>query len=227
MAYYRVSTKKQGASHLSLDAQREAVLKYIKNNGNRIIKEYTEVESGKNDDRPELNKALHLCRQEGAVLVVAKLDRLYRNVYFTTRLMNDKVKFICVDFPEASDLTIHIFAAIAEWERKEISRRTKAALAKKYAKDPASRQRHGLMKDGTRAFSAEGRAKGARRIRYKANTNIASRHAFHFIRPLREQGLSFAKIASKLNEEGYETRYGKKFYASQVRNIWERFNNEN
>ena len=219
VAYYRVSTRMQETSHLGLDAQQEAVLKYIKNNGNKIIAEFTEVESGKRDTRPELAKAINLCKTEGATLVVAKLDRLYRDVYFTTKLMKDKVRFICVDFPEASDLTIHIFAAIAEWERKEISRRTKAALAAKRQKDPT-------WKPGTDNLTPEARQKSRQVISDKARSDDSTRKAYHFIALLKGQGLSYHSIAKRLNAENYRTRTGKLFHISQVKNIWERFNNE-
>src|SRR5215469_17155419 len=128
IAYYRVSTGKQGNSDLGLEAQRRAVNDYL--NGGRwtLVAELTEVESGKHSDRPQLAQALALCRVHRAKLIVAKLDRLARNVGFLTTLMNDGVEFSCCDMPEANKLTIHILAAVAEAEAEAISQRTKAAL---------------------------------------------------------------------------------------------------
>lgn len=125
IAYYRVSTKKQGDSGLGLDAQRAAVKNYT----NDIYKEYVEVESGKNPKRPRLLAAIEECKKTGHTLLVAKLDRLARNVHFVSALMESKVPFRCIDMPEADNFTIHIFAALAEREAKLISDRTKAALA--------------------------------------------------------------------------------------------------
>lgn len=128
VAYYRVSTNKQSKSGLGLDAQRHAVTSYANTHSCQIIGEFKEVESGKNNQRPELSEALELCEMTGARLVIAKLDRLSRSVAFLSGLMESKVKFTACDNPEASELTIHILAAVAEAERKAISERTKAAL---------------------------------------------------------------------------------------------------
>src|ERR1041385_5272022 len=129
IAYHRVSTQKQGRSGLGLEAQRQAVADFLNGGSWRLVEEFTEVESGKRDDRPVLAKALAACRVHKATLVIAKLDRLARNVEFTARLMNSDVDFVACDFPQANRLTIHILAAVAEHEREAISARTKAALA--------------------------------------------------------------------------------------------------
>lgn len=130
VAYYRVSTQKQGSSGLGLDAQRKAVHNYAKSMGCNVIEEYEEVESGKGHfNRPKLQSALEYCELTGAKLVIAKLDRLSRNVAFLANLMESGVKFIACDNPQANELTIHILAAVAEAERKAISERTKLALA--------------------------------------------------------------------------------------------------
>jgi len=126
IAYYRVSTARQGASQLGLDAQRAAVTRFLK--GTALMGEFTEVESGKRNDRPELAKALAACKLYRAKLIIAKLDRLARNVAFISNLMDSDVEFIAADFPEANRLTIHILAAVAEHEREMISQRTRAAL---------------------------------------------------------------------------------------------------
>lgn len=133
IAYFRVSTQKQGASGLGLEAQKEAVGRFLNGGEWELIAEYQEVETGKGSDalakRPQLKAALAACRKEGATLIIAKLDRLARNVHFVSGLMESKVKFVACDMPEANELTIHIMAAFAEHEAKRISQRTKDALA--------------------------------------------------------------------------------------------------
>jgi DNA invertase Pin-like site-specific DNA recombinase len=128
VAYYRVSTAKQGASGLGLEAQQESVRSYLNGGRWKLIAEVTEVESGKNNDRPKLQEALRLCRTRKATLIIAKLDRLARNVNFISNLMESSVEFTAVDFPQANRLTVHILAAVAEHEAAMISARTKAAL---------------------------------------------------------------------------------------------------
>jgi DNA invertase Pin-like site-specific DNA recombinase len=129
VAYYRVSTAKQGASGLGLEAQQMAVSEYVGRQGWELVGSFTEIESGKKADRPQLLKALEHCRRYKATLVIAKLDRLARNVAFVSNLMEAGTDFVAVDFPHANRLTIHILAAVAEHEREAISARTKAALA--------------------------------------------------------------------------------------------------
>src|SRR5919206_2545467 len=127
VTYCRVSTDRQGRSGLGLEAQRAAVETYLAGRG-RVVAEVVEVESGRRNDRPELERALALCRAHRATLLVAKLDRLARNVAFVSTLMESGVEFVAADFPQANRLTIHILAAVAEHEARMISERTKAAL---------------------------------------------------------------------------------------------------
>lgn len=131
VSYVRVSTTKQGQSGLGLEAQQQAVAQHIAATGAQLVSEYVEVESGRKTDkaRPQLAAALAQCKKDKAVLVVAKLDRLARNVHFISGLMESKVKFVALDMPEANELSLHIMAAFAEHEAKRISERTKAALA--------------------------------------------------------------------------------------------------
>lgn len=217
VAYYRVSTKEQGRSGLGLEAQREAVRRLSERKGPPIIAEFTEVESGKNDKRPELEKAIEMAKDHDAVLVVAKLDRLSRNVSFISALMQKDVKFVCCDMPTANDLTIHIFAAIAEHERKRISERIREAL-------DAKRKREPNWKPGTpKNLTEAGRAKAHATISRKAREAKENRHAFHFIQSHRDKGMSFEAISRELTKEGYRTRKGKKFLAWTVWNIYNRF----
>lgn len=129
VAYYRVSTARQGQSGLGLDAQRTSVEGYARQEGKVIVAEFVEVESGKRDDRPELGKAIRAVEIMGAKLVIAKLDRLSRNAAFLLTLRDSGVPFVAADMPDACHLTVSILAVIAEHERKAISERTKAALA--------------------------------------------------------------------------------------------------
>lgn len=129
IAYYRVSTDRQGKSGLGLEAQQEAVLAHLQRNGGRLIESYTEVESGKRNKRPQLAAALKACRKYKATLIIAKLDRLARNVHFISGLMESKVDFLATDNPHANPLVIHVHAAFAQHEREQISKRTKEALA--------------------------------------------------------------------------------------------------
>lgn len=138
VAYYRVSTQRQGQSGLGVEAQREAVSAHLRSKGARLVAEFTEVETGKGSNalsrRPKLNEALETCRSEKATLVIAKLDRLARNVHFVSGLMESRVPFVACDLPEANELTLHVMAAFAEHEAKRISERTREALARAQAR---------------------------------------------------------------------------------------------
>jgi DNA invertase Pin-like site-specific DNA recombinase len=128
VAYYRVSTDRQGKSGVGLEAQQAALRQYLNGGSWQLVAEHVEIETGKRDDRPELVKALEACRKHRARLVIAKLDRLSRNLAFIATLMDSGVEFVVVDNPHANKLTVHILAAVAEHEREMISERTKAAL---------------------------------------------------------------------------------------------------
>ncbi len=166
VSYFRVSTQKQGISGLGLDAQRQTVSQYLAGSAKTVLAEFVEVETGKGanalDRRPELRRALELCRKTGATLLIAKLDRLARNVHFVSGLMESKVKFVACDLPEANQLTIHIMAAFAEHEARRISERTRDALAAAKARGVvlgatgvANLKQHTQQRqDAARAFSA-------------------------------------------------------------------------
>ncbi len=134
IAYYRVSTEEQGKDGHGLDAQRNAVERYLEAHGGHLASEYTEVESGKKNDRPELTTAINECRRQRATLLIAKLDRLARNVYFISGLIESKVDFVCCDNPHANKVMIQMLAVFAEFERDRISERTKEGLAAAKAK---------------------------------------------------------------------------------------------
>jgi len=212
IAYYRVSTKQQGRSGLGLEAQRTMVKQFVKCD-DCIIAEYTDVESGKKNTRPELLKAIQHSKDTGAKLVIAKLDRLSRNAGFIYMLRDTKVEFVCADMPDANSLTIGIFAALAQHEREIISERTKAALAAKKATgwQPGSPEN---LTDDARQKAIEVRKENAR----AAN----SEHALT-IKYMRNADVSFRDIASQLNQSGKRTRTGKEFKAMTVKRIYDRY----
>lgn len=209
IAYYRVSTQKQGASGLGLEAQRRIVEATAKSG--MVVAEYTDIESGRKNDRPELLKALAHCRQTGATLLIAKLDRLSRNVAFIANLMESGVDFIAGDMPTANKFTLHIFAALAEQEREMISARTKEAL-KSY------KARGGVL-GKPENLTDVARAKGTLARIHNARRNDHNRKAAAMIAPLREKGLSFQRIADELNRLGFTARRGGKFNAEQVKRL--------
>ena len=211
IAYYRVSTQKQGQSGLGLDAQRQSVTSYAKGRYT-IAAEFVEVESGKKADRAELTKALAMAKEVGAVLLIAKLDRLARNVAFTSALMASGVQFVAVDMPDANNLTIHIIAAIAEHERELISARTKAALEQA--------KKRGATLGTPDNLTNEGREAGHETMRTAAKE--AYKLTYGYVEMLRGNGLTFAAIADKLNSEGHATRNGKQFSPMTVKRILDR-----
>lgn len=215
--YYRVSTKKQGDSGLGLESQQTTVEAYAKQTASTIIGTYTEVESGKRSDRPQLAKALAHARRSKATLVVAKLDRLSRNVAFLSALMESKVPFVACDNPHANKLTLHILVAMAEHEAEMISKRTKDALA-------AYKARGGLLGGRLvhcRNLTQEARVKGARR----SGEVVArkAREAYTDLLPMlaemKADGLSLRDIAQRLNADGQTTRRGKPWNPVQVARV--------
>ncbi len=210
IAYYRVSTQKQGQSGLGLEAQRKAVGGYLKGEGD-ILKEYVEVESGKKNNRLELTKAIEDAKRVGATLLIAKLDRLSRNASFIFTLKESGVDFICADMPEANTLTIGIFAVLAQHERELISTRTKAALAAKKA---------GGYKLGSPGNLTRGAMEKAwQACRNKSLSNENNRRATALIASYRKAGMNFHSIAKALNEAGFRTSKGKLFQAVQVQRL--------
>lgn len=212
--YYRVSTAKQGRSGLGLDAQRAAIASYCSTRGCEPLGEYTEVESGKRDDRPELAKALHHAKVTGATLVIAKLDRLSRNLAFLAALQEAGTKFVAADMPEANELTIHIMAAMAQAERKAISKRTKEALA--VAKANGTKLGNPM---GAKAFGPY-RGNGAAVDAIKAKAKAFAADVMPIIEAIRAEGHSSLRaIAGELNARGIVTARGGKWGPQSVSDL--------
>jgi DNA invertase Pin-like site-specific DNA recombinase len=213
VAYSRVSTDKQGISGLGLEAQRTAVERYAKSTGGVIVAEFVEIESGAKNSRPEIAAALAACRIHHATLIIAKLDRLARNVAFISNLMESGVDFVAADMPMANRLTVHILAAVAEHEREMISQRTKAALAA--AKARGVKLGNPQLTAGNRASAAAAARERARRARFKA------REIAPYIEAARHAGCkTLAEIATALMARGIKTPSGgTRWQAEQVRRI--------
>jgi DNA invertase Pin-like site-specific DNA recombinase len=213
VAYYRVSTAKQGRSGLGLEAQQEAVRSHLNGGSWQLVGEVVEVESGKRNDRPKLAEALRLCRLHGATLITAKLDRLARNVAFISGLMESGVEFTAVDFPQANRLTVHILVAVAEHEAKAISTRTKDALAAAKAR--------GKRLGGDRGnLPTVAKASVAARI---AKADNRASDLLPIIEELKAAGaVSLRQIAAGLNDKGIRTAPGGEWSAVQVQPVLER-----
>jgi DNA invertase Pin-like site-specific DNA recombinase len=215
VAYYRVSTAKQGASGLGLEAQQESVRSYLNGGRWKMVDEVTEIESGKRNDRPALARALALCRIHKATLIIAKLDRLARNVNFISNLMESGVEFTAVDFPQANRLTVHILAAVAEHEAAMISARTKAALQAARARGVTlGTPNHKLIarhaQKGTQA-SAEARSSAAR---------TRAMDILPVIESVQADGVStLAGIAETLNGRGIPAPRGGSWSPVQVSRV--------
>ena len=213
IAYYRVSTQKQGVSGLGLEAQRAAVAIYVNSSVQPqhmvsaekvagLLAEYTEIESGKSDaNRPQLQQAMKRARLTGATLVIAKLDRLSRNASFLLNLRDSGVEFVCADMPHANRLTVGIMALVAEQEREAISARTKAALA-------ASKAR-GTVLGGFRGKGFKAGVSASGRAAIQARADRFADEVAPIIMELRATGDSLAKIATAMNDRGIRTASGK------------------
>ncbi len=216
IAYYRVSTERQGRSGLGLAAQRTDVARCIAQlGGGRTLAEYQDIASGKRDDREALAKALEHCALTGASLVFAKFDRLTRDLGFWCMLKKSGINFIAADNPFATPLTIDIIIAVATEERRLISERTRKALAAKKAQGAKLGNPNGAAAFGERkgAGAAEGRIKKADEFAKR----LASR-----VLPMREQGFSFRAIAERLNADSIRTAQGKEWQATTVKNLLDR-----
>lgn len=210
IAYYRVSTQKQGASGLGLEAQQAAVARYLNGGAWELIGEFREVETGKGADalakRPQLRAALDACKKNGATLLIAKLDRLARNVHFVSGLLETGVEFVAADMPQANKVMIQMHAVMSEWERDQISARTKAALA-------AAKDRGVVL----------GRA-GAENLRPNLEERQRAADGFAVkLRPLfdgmRARGLSQRGMVQELNSVGVPAPMGGSWRLAQVQRV--------
>jgi DNA invertase Pin-like site-specific DNA recombinase len=215
VAYYRVSTEKQGRSGLGLDAQRKAVEDYLNGGKWDLAAEFTEIESGKNSDRPALAKALQACRVYGARLVIAKLDRLSRDAHFLLGLEKAGVDFVAADMPHANRLTVGIMAMVADEERRMISARTRAALAEA--------KKRGKKLGGFRGKVITPEARAASLRTRQERSQAKARDLVPIIEELKAAGaISLRQIAAGLNAKGIKTARGGEWSAGQVQRLIER-----
>ena len=211
VAYLRVSTQKQGYSGLGLEAQKEIIQNYLSDRN--PIAEYIEIESGRKTDRgrPKLKEALELCRKTGANLIVAKLDRLARNVAFLSQLLESDVDIVFCDFPQANKIVLHILAAISQYEAELVATRTKQALAAKKAQGYTLGNPEHLMDKLDEAV-----AKSVETNKRKAEENPNNKRAAAMLKVLAKEGKTLQEMADYLNEQGFTTSRGFKFTRSSV-----------
>jgi len=215
VGYYRVSTSEQGKSGLGLESQKTMVNNFINSNNGELINSFTEIETGTSKrKRTEIFKAIEFAKQNGAILVIAKIDRLARNVFFVSSLMETGVEFVACDLPQATNFTIHLYAALAEMEAKLISERTRNALAEK--------KKQGFKLGSPQNLTIEGKKKGIESIKLKARNNQSNIQSTALIVEYREKGLSYVKIANKLNELNFGTANGKKHNSTSVIRLYKR-----
>jgi DNA invertase Pin-like site-specific DNA recombinase len=218
VAYLRVSTQKQGFSGLGLEAQKEIIQNYL---SDKIpIAEYIEVESGRKTDkgRPKLKEALEICRKTGGKLIVAKLDRLARNVAFLSQLLESDVDIVFCDFPQANKMVLHILAAISQYEAELIATRTKQALAAKKAKGCTLGNPEHLIGKLDEAV-----AKSVETNKRKAEENPNNKRAAAMLKVLAKEGRTLQEMADYLNEQGFTTSKGYRFSRSSVYVLLKRY----
>lgn len=212
ISYLRVSTAKQGASGLGVEAQRRAVADFLNGGQWTVITEVVEVESGKRNDRPKLDEAMKLCRLHNATLVIAKLDRLHRDAAFLMKLQNEGVRFIAADMPEANEMVVGIMAVVAQAERKMISNRTKAALAAAKAR--------GTVLGGNRGVSISAEAQAMGRAVRTAKANDRAGDLSSILADIKSEGaVTLREIAAGLNARGIPTARGGSWSAVQVSRV--------
>jgi DNA invertase Pin-like site-specific DNA recombinase len=216
VAYLRVSTQRQGTSGLGLQAQQEIIRKYL--NGNSPIAEFIEVESGRKSDRPKLHEALELCKKKRATLIVAKMDRLSRNVSFTSQLLDSGIEIVFCDFPKANRLVLTIISAISEYEAGLIRQRTKAALQVKKEQGCQLGKPENLIRNLDRAI-----ANSRKTNREKALNNANNKRAVAILRGLVTKTSNLSEMARVLNAEGFQASKGGRFSAKQVSILLSRY----
>lgn len=218
VAYYRVSTEKQAASGLGLAAQHTSVRNYVERVGGEIVASFEEAQSGKFENtanRVEFAKAVALCKRSGAVLIVAKLDRLARCCSVLEQIQSAGVAFRVAEMPEANELTLGLLMVIARNEREMCAARTRAALAEKRAQGVLL----GAAREGAFRFTAETAAESREKHTAAAKQSRANRHAWIYAAPLLADGQSLRAVARALNAEGYSTPRGGEWSAQQVANL--------
>lgn len=216
VAYLRVSTQRQGTSGLGLQAQQEIIRKYL--NGSSPVAEFVEVESGRKSDRPKLHEALELCKKKKATLIVAKMDRLSRNVAFTSQLLDSGIEIVFCDFPRANRLVLTIISAISEYEAGLIRQRTKAALQVKKEQGCQLGKPENLMHNLDKAI-----ANSLKTNQEKAHNNPNNKRAVAILRGLVNKTTNYSEMARILNEEGFLTSRGGRFTAKQVSILLSRY----
>ena len=209
VAYLRVSTQRQGSSGLGLQAQQEIIRKYL--NGNSPIAEFIEVESGRKPDRPKLHEALELCKKKKATLIVAKMDRLSRNVAFTSQLLDSGIEIVFCDFPKANRLVLTIISAISEYEAGLIRQRTKAALQVKKEQGCKLGKPENLINNLEKAI-----ANSKKTNMEKAKNNPNNRRAVALLKNLIKSTSNLSEMARQRNDEGFVTSRGCIFTSKQV-----------
>ena len=217
VAYLRQSTTKQEMSGLGVEAQREIIQNYLK--GRKIIFEYIETESGRKSNRPKLTEAFELCKKTKSILIVAKLDRLSRNVAFTSKLLESDVEIVFCDFPEANKLILHIISSIAEYETGLISQRTKQSLKAKKARGYKLGKSENLLDRLDQAVKNSNKTNHR-----KALDNPNNKRAIALLKSLVKEDKSLSEMARILNDEGFVTALGSQFRASQVSILLTRYN---
>lgn len=216
VAYLRVSTQRQGTSGLGLQAQQEIIQKYL--NGDSPIAEFIEVESGRKSDRPKLHEALELCKKKKATLIVAKMDRLSRNVAFTSQLLDSGIEIVFCDFPKANRLVLTIISAISEYEAGLIRQRTKAALQVKKEQGCQLGKPENLMRNLGKAI-----ANSRKTNQERAHNNPNNKRAVAILRSLVNKTTNYSEMARVLNDEGFLTSRGGRFSAKQVSILLNRY----
>ncbi|MCS2203159.1 recombinase family protein [Bacteroides thetaiotaomicron] len=216
IAYLRQSTTKQERSGLGIEAQRDIINSFIKEGV--ILAEYVETESGRKSDRPKLQEALALCRKTNSILIVAKLDRLSRNVAFTSKLLESDVEIIFCDFPQANRLILHIISSIAEYEANLISQRTRQSLKAKKERGVKLGKSENLMNKHDEAV-----ARSNQTNRIKAKNNANNMRAVALLRSMIKEGLTISQMTKQLNEQGFVSSKGCKFQIVQVQRLIQRY----
>ncbi len=219
VAYYRVSTRKQGISGLGLEGQRNRVEEFVSNRGGVIVGAFQEVESGTRPNRPELLKAIALCKDLGTTLIVSEVDRLTRAANFVDTLRDSGIEFIATDMPFANRQNIDVVALLAQHQWEKISSATKAALKVKIAR--------GWKPGNAQNFSNEDRRKGAEAVRAAAMENENNRKAALYAKSLQDAGNTLKQICEKLEEGGFKTATGGKFHPTSIHRILKRYEKAN